>query len=354
MSLLFNLSFAQSQPTGTAIYGFNLLHHLDISDVQVTTPNQIGQYTCHITHESLTTRFGWPGHLKRLFWLNSQLPQIYAKSQAGLFFSPVPEAPLYAKIPFAITIHDLISLRLSNTKSLSYLYFRHYVPLLLTRASCIICNSISTAQDVLASYQVPEKKVYPIPLGYDTRHFKPLDLPTQNYFLYVGRHSPHKNLWRLIKAFSKLRCKEVELWLAGPTDQRYTPNLRNYIQALELCDRVKILDYVSYEKLPTLFNQAIAFIFPSLWEGFGLPVLEAMACGTPVITSNLSALPEVAKETALFVNPYIVDEITSAMQSIYSNTALRSSLKMQGLSRAQKFSWEQTGRITKETLEMYI
>lgn len=353
MSVLFNLSFVQNQPTGTAVYGLNLLRHLNIPNIQVTSPNQIDHYACHITNKTLATSFGLSGHFKRLLWLNSQLPNIYSKSQANLFFSPVPEAPFCSNIPFVVTIHDLIPLRFASTRSPSNLYFRYYVPSLLKKASCIICNSTSTAQDVLQFYRIPEEKIHPILLGYDQRYFKPLDLPTQNYFLYLGRHNPHKNLRSLITAFSRFPDQAVELWLAGPTDRRYTPDLRNHIQALGLCDRVKILNFVPYDELPTLFSQAIAFVFPSLWEGFGLPVLEALACGTPVITSNISALPEVVGDAAIFVNPYCTAEITDAMKLVYDNQPLRSSLKKQGLARAQKFSWEQTGAMTAKILERY-
>ncbi|MFM6278275.1 MAG: glycosyltransferase, partial [Dolichospermum sp.] len=134
-----------------------------------------------------------------------------------------------------------------------------------------------------------------IPLGYDPCHFQFLNLPTKNYFLYIGRQDPYKNLQRLITAFSALPNRNnYELWLVGPSDKRYTPLLEKQVKELEINHLVKFLNYVPYNELPIIINQAIALVFPTLWEGFGLPVLEAMACGTPVITSNISSLPEVA------------------------------------------------------------
>ncbi|MEO1765316.1 MAG: glycosyltransferase, partial [Cyanobacteria bacterium J06629_18] len=110
----------------------------------------------------------------------------------------------------------------------------------------------------------------------------------------------------------------------------------------------------NYQELPKIINQAIALVFPSLWEGFGFPVLEAMACGTPVITSNISSLPEVAGDAALLVNPYHVHEITDAMKLITTDKQLRSQLSLEGCKRASSFSWEKTGQATAEVLKKYL
>ena len=175
------------------------------------------------------------------------------------------------------------------------------------------------------------------------------------YYLYIGRHDPYKNLHRLIAAFAALpNCKDYQLWLAGSTDVRYTPALRSQAEELGITDRVKFLNYVSYSELPKIINNAIALVFPSLWEGFGFPVLEAMACGTPVITSNLSSLPEVAGDAAILINPYNTSEITDAMQIIATDTELRARLSTQSITRAKQFSWEKTGLATVEVLKKYL
>jgi glycosyltransferase involved in cell wall biosynthesis len=207
-------------------------------------------------------------------------------------------------------------------------------------------------------YQIPASKITPIPLAYDGLHFRPLKETSgdgQRYFLYIGRHDPYKNLHRLIAAFAPLANKgEYELWLAGPIDQRYTPLLQTQVAELAITEQVKFLDYVSDQELPKIINDAIALVFPSLWEGFGFPVLEAMACGTPVITSELSSLPEVAGDAAILINPYNVAEITEAMQMIGDDMKLRSHLSSQGLNRANQFSWEKTGLATAEVLSQYL
>ena len=121
-----------------------------------------------------------------------------------------------------------------------------------------------------------------------------------------------------------------------------------------LVQRVRFLGYVPYDDLPKLFREAIALVFPSLWEGFGFPVLEAMGCGTPVITSNLSSLPEVAKDAAILIDPYKVEEITDAMMTIANDAGLRSHLSELCLVRASQFSWKKTGQATVEVLKEFM
>ena len=217
----------------------------------------------------------------------------------------------------------------------------------------------STANDIIDYYQIPAHKITPTLLAFDNQNFREIktEEPEQNhpYFLYIGRPDPHKNLARLVAAFAQIsQAQTYELWLIGSPDPRYTPSLKHQAQELGIGDRVKFLDYVAYDKLPVIINQAVSLVFPSLWEGFGLPVLEAMACGTPVITSDISALPEVAGDAALLVNPYNTKEITAAMESLIGNNQLRQKLKDLGLKRAHNFSWEKTGKQTAEILQKFL
>jgi glycosyltransferase involved in cell wall biosynthesis len=291
-----------------------------------------------------------------LLWTQWQLPRIYRALKAQLLFSPVPEAPLFADNRTVVMVHDLIPLRFPS-RGFSPLvpYFRYYIPHVVQQAEHAICNSEATARDVVDSFGVASDKITAIPLAADTERFRPLDLPTLDYFLYIGRPDPYKNLHRLIRAFAKIRGScDCQLWLAGPMDPRYTPLLQTLAAELGVSHRVKFLDYVPDEQLPILLNQAIALVFPSLWEGFGLPVLEAMACGTPVITSNVSSLPEVAGEAAILVNPYSTDELAEAMQTLAEDGPLRSRLRQAGLQQANQFSWAKTGAATVEVLKRWL
>lgn len=359
--LIINLSIIGSQPTGIGSYTNNLFPYLKYLSPTLLTAEQYSDFNCYTIPNHLSSSEGTKGHLQRLVWTQFQLPYIYKKFQSQLLFSPVPEAPLYNNCRFVVTSFDMIPLRFPKRFSPLLIYHKYYTPKVFTQAQHIICISESTAKDITKFYQIPSNKITPILLGYDSSHFRPvIDKPSKHqsqhpYFLYIGRHDPYKNISRVIFAFASLRAShEYQLWLLGPSDHRFTPELKKQVKELDIADQVKFLDYVSYDDLPKIISGAIALVFPSLWEGFGLPVLEAMACGTPVITSNLSSLPEVAGDAAILIDPYSVAEITDAMQMIANDSGLRSHLSQLGLHRATQFSWEKTGRETVEVLKRFM
>ncbi len=354
-SLLINLSFLIPEPTGLATYATNLFPHLQALNPTLLVGQPIASYTCYPVPPNLTAAQGRRGHMARLMWTQLQLPKIYRQLSSRLLFSPIPEAPVMSECRYVVTVHDLIPLRFPRWLSPLTPYHRYYLPRVLAAAEHIICDSVATAQDVTDFLQIPASKVTPVLLAHDASHFRFLDLPGSNYFLYIGRHDPYKNLYRVIEAFAALPNRsDFELWVAGTADRRYTPQLVAQAEELGVGSLVKFPGYVPYEKLPVLLNQAIALVFPSLWEGFGLPVLEAMACGTPVIASNRSSLPEVAGDAAILVDPYSVGKITEAMQAVASSAGLRSRLRELGLARASRFSWAKTGQKTAEILQRYL
>lgn len=343
------------RPTGISTYALNLLPQLrNLNPILLSTTSH-NHYQHLKIPVGMTPEQGWRGHLKRLLWLQTQLPTIYRRTKSTLLFSPLPEMPLFQSCRTVVTVHDLIPLRLSPGVSPLLPYFHYYIPAVLRQAEHILCDSEATAQDVIRFCQIPARKMTVVPLAHDDQHFYPLGLPRKNYFLHVGRHAPHKNLKRLISAFrSVAQTSDVELWIAGPDDPRYTPQYRQQIQALGLSDRIRFIGYVSYGQLPTLINQAIAVVMPSLWEGFGLPALEAMACGTPVIASNIGSLPEVTGEAALTVAPYSEQEIAAAMQAVCEDTRLWQQLHKAGMEQSRHFSWEKTGQATAKVLEKLL
>jgi glycosyltransferase involved in cell wall biosynthesis len=175
---------------------------------------------------------------------------------------------------------------------------------------------------------------------------------SQPYILYVGSIEPRKNLLRLLQAYARLR-KDLPGWklvLVGARNAWKSTPISEEMRKLNLAPWVQLTGYIPEEDLPALYNGAGLFAFPSLYEGFGLPVLEAMACGTPVITSNVSSLPEVAGDAALLVDPYNVEEIAAAMVNVLSDQELSEDLHRRGLERSKEFSWERTAQ---QTLEVY-
>jgi glycosyltransferase involved in cell wall biosynthesis len=360
--LIVNLSNLLLKSTGISNYTRNLFPHLKELNPTLLSSEIYPEFSCYKIPNNLTPNQGTRGHFDRLVWTQFQLPKIYQNLKSQLLFSPIPEAPLYTKCRFIVTSFDLIPLRFPNRFSPLGIYHKYYTPEVFKQAEHIICISESTARDVTKFYGISSNKTTSILLAYDSQHFRPFmeeeskyKSQAYPYFLYLGRHDPYKNIERVILAFANLPLNcEYQLWLAGPSDDRYTPALKKQVQELGLTNQVKFLDYVSYADLPKIISGAIALVFPSLWEGFGLPVLEAMACGTPVITSNLSSLPEVAGDAAILIDPYKVAEITDAMQAIANQSGLRSHLSQLGLARASQFSWEKTGKETVDVLKRFL
>ncbi|MBW4475866.1 MAG: glycosyltransferase family 4 protein [Tolypothrix brevis GSE-NOS-MK-07-07A] len=356
-NILVNLSIVFSKPTGISNYATNLFPYLKALNPTLLTAQNYPEFNCYPVPDNLTPSQGTKGHLNRLIWTQFELPQIYKKLKSQLLFSPLPEAPLFSNSRFVVMVHDFIPLRFPKRFSPLLPYHRYYIPQVVAQAQHVICNSDATANDIIKFCQIPASKITPIPLAHNGNHFRPLfgGWGDNRYYLYIGRHDPYKNLHRLIAAFAAIpNCKDYELWLAGSTDARYTPALRSQAEELNISDRIKFLDYVSYSELPKIINNAIALVFPSLWEGFGFPVLEAMACGTPVITSNLSSLPEVAGDAAILINPYNTREITEGMHIIATDKELSEQLSAQSITRANQFSWEKTGLATVEVLKRYM
>ncbi|MBW4655246.1 MAG: glycosyltransferase family 4 protein [Kaiparowitsia implicata GSE-PSE-MK54-09C] len=363
--VLMNLSMVGQRQTGIAIYASQIALHLTSDSLALLSPShwrdrvstdpRLRERQWAVVPSNLSPDDGKVGHLRRLLWTQRSVPRLMAQWHGRLFFSPVPEAPLGVGCRSVVMVHDLIPLRFPQWRSPLTLYFRAYVPQVLRQAAHILCNSEATAREVSDRFAIPTHRITPIHLAYDAQHFQPQRGSTQNYFVYLGRHDPHKNLERLVRAFAALpQAQELELWLVGPTDARYTPLLLTLAQELGVGGQVRCLDYVPYAELPQILGGAIALVFPSLWEGFGLPVLEAMACGTPVITSTAAALPEVAGDAALLVSPTDIRALMDAMQHVALDSSVRSHLRSAGLARASQFSWATTGKRTSEVLQQCL
>lgn len=355
-SLLINLSYLMERPTGISTYALGLLPQLRCLDPLVLSPRDLPGFRRQAISDQLSPEWGMRGHMRRLLWTQFHCPRIYLHQGGDLLFSPLPEAPLFSHCRSVVTLHDLIPAHFPEWRQKNRYYYRWYVPRVLHHAEHILCDSQATADDAIRFHRIPAQKLSVIPLACDTDRFQWLDLPRQNYFLYVGRDAPNKNLWRMIRALGQMQTRGsgVELWLAGGLKPDTLRDLNRWIDELDLGSQVKVVGYVDPEQLPVMINQAIAVLMPSLWEGFGLPVLEAMACGTPVITSEISSLPEVAGEAALLVDPYSVEAIAAAMDRVITDADLWRQLHELGLARVKQFSWSRTGEMTREILARFL
>ena len=305
-----------------------------------------------------------PNRPARLLWEQCLLPLQLRRRGVDLLHSPHHTTPLVAPgCRQVVTFHDLTFFLLPARYPPSRrLYFQAVSRASARRADALIVPSETVKRDVVRILAVPQSRittVYEAPAPI----FRPIEdgamlarvrqkyrLP-HRFILSVGSLEPGKNRTRLIQAFHKLRRRGLEhrLVIVGGRAWKYEGDLE-LVERLGLSGEVLFTGYVPAEELAALYNCAELFVFPSLYEGFGLPVLEAMACGVPVVTSNVSALPEVAGDAALLAQPHDIEELADAMERPLRQSRLRASLRARGLKRAAQFSWERAAR---ETVAVY-
>ncbi|GIK75402.1 MAG: glycosyl transferase family 1 [Chloroflexota bacterium] len=301
-----------------------------------------------------------PFTLQQQWRIPSLLRRQVRTETASLYHSPYYLMPYRPGLPAVLTFYDLIPLRFpSYVSRRARLLFRFAVQMALRTARHVIAISEASRRDLLTKFSISPEQVTAIPLAPDLR-FRPqtkadierlracYSLP-ESFLLYVGSNKPHKNLVHLVDACATLPASAPPLLIAGPWDPRY-PEAIQRVQALGLEERVRFLGVVDDADLPMLYSAALAFVFPSHYEGFGLPVLEAMACGAPVACSNVSSLPEVVGEAALLFDPTDRQALVDAMGRLIEDAALRQTLRERGLSRASSFSWQ---RNAFDTLSIY-
>ncbi|MCH7837091.1 MAG: glycosyltransferase family 4 protein [Chloroflexi bacterium] len=298
----------------------------------------------------------------RLAWEQARLPSLLRRHEIDLLHSPHHHTPLATRRPRVVTFHDVTFLVLPER----YTTARRLYMATVTRAAARVADTIITPsqtirRDVIDRLGVPDERVVTIPDAAGPQYVPIEDesvldrlrqqyqLPNR-YILSIGSLEPGKNRGRLIQAYAGLEDAGVDcpLVVAGLPAWRYEGD---YEQARRLGQgQVRFLGYVPDGDLPALYSAATLLAFPSLYEGFGLPVLEAMSCGTPVVTANVAATAEIAGDAALLVDPRNVGALAEAMGRLLSDDALRADLRARGLERAKQFSWQRTAR---ETLSVY-
>jgi glycosyltransferase involved in cell wall biosynthesis len=352
---------------GNESYATNLIESLAEID-------QSNQYTLYVTTREARERFKnrWANFTVRATLPHSPLIRIPLILSAELRRKPVDvlhvqfTSPPFVPCPVVVSIHDLSFEHLPQTfKRRSRAQLRMTVRRSARRAAQVLALSEYGRSDIVNTYDIDPEVVTAIPLA-APGHFGPVVDKSElqrvrktygiadDYILSVGSIQPRKNLSRLIAAYSRLRrarpeSKLPKLVLVGKFAWLYAETLRT-IKELELSKSVILTGYVPQKDLPALYSGALCFVYPSYFEGFGLPPLEAMKCGAPVVVGDKTSLPEIVGDAGILVDPFDVDEIAAAIEKVVSDANLRAQLRLKGLERSKLFDWQETAR---RTLKVY-
>lgn len=370
------------QRLGSSQVAFELLRHFEKIDRE-------NEYTIFLPEAPMIDlpkeREGWKYKIlkpKRL-WTKIALPlALYtARQKADVFFSPTHYIPRFSPIKTIATIFDLSFLHFPESFLKKDLWqLTNWTKFSAENTDHIITISNSSKEDIISSYGIDKNKISVAYAGYDSEKFKVLASRSgqsaklkvekmnkvllrikrkyktgDDYIIYIGTLQPRKNLIRLIEAFARIEG-DLKLVIVGKTtgEGKQGWKFQEILETpkkLGVEERVKFLGFVPTEDLPYLLSGSLTFTLPSLWEGFGIPVLEAMACGIPVIVSNVSSLPEVVGDAGLLVDPYSIDQIEQAIRTIVSDKKLGEKYSKAGIEQAKKFSWEKMTRTVIKVFE---
>jgi glycosyltransferase involved in cell wall biosynthesis len=347
-------------PSGVGYHCLNIIEQLHQNQVDV-----ILFTATTISHKStllnqLKKVQGKAKHvISRKFWRLITLPRLIKQKKIDVFWGPAHYLPpfLPKKIVKAVTIHDLVWLKAPNTmKKSNLLFHKMKIPQVFRRANLIITSSLSTENDLKSAYPKTTKKVvtcYCGPKGGPLNQCHNNQVQDRLIILCTGTIEPRKNHARLLMAYSQLpdRLKQSHPLVIAGGNGWGNINLKQLIEQLGIKSHVRLTGYVTNEQLTQLYQQAYCLVMPSLYEGFGLPILEAQGFGVPVITSTNSSMPEVAGNGALLVDPLSITSIRKQLQTLLEDPRLREQLSSKALKNVRRFSWQKAGLETQEAFQ---
>jgi len=346
---------------GSGQYGFELLKNLQIiskKDIFFVYLKEKPLPDLPIESKNWQYRVFGP----KKFWTQFALPLnlYFQRPRPDVFFTPTHYAPRFCPVPLVMTIFDLSYIHFPQLFRKPDLYqLRNWTAYSVKKTQAILTISQASKNDIVKYYKVDPDKVFVTYPGYDKRLFKPItdqQVISQikkkygisgEYIFFLGTIQPRKNLIRLIDAVEQL--EDITLVIAGKKGWLYNDFFEK-LKDPKVKDKVILTDYIPDEELPTLFSGARAFVLPSLWEGFGIPVIEAMACSCPVVVSDVSSIPEVVANAGVLVNPNSTENIRKGIERVIKDENFAKNLSQQGLKQAQKFCWEKCAHQTLQIL----
>tara|TARA_B100000700_G_C15009899_1_gene840375 strand:+ start:51 stop:2060 length:2010 start_codon:yes stop_codon:yes gene_type:complete len=341
-------------PTGLSRYSYELISRLMKNTFNKTIAYSTSEILNNEFPNSTTSSvppFRYPANFRsnsiRLSWEQIGLRYACYRDKLDLIYSPIAEGVLFPKTPQIITVHDLLPFHYPSLLPRWVPYYEYFLPSLIKGCSSIVCVSEFTRNEVLERYpKINKEKIEVIHGGVNLERFKPCNsgivkekYNLKDYILCVGEIRPYKNLTAVFRAINLWKDGPI-LAISGKIFGEHKKKLEELANSLNIENRIRWLGYVPDELLPNLYSEAIAFIFPSLYEGFGLPILESMACGCPTISSNRASLPEIGGDAAHFFDPVDLGDISESIKLVCENSNYRKKLATYGPKYAQKFSWD--------------
>ncbi len=333
---------------GVGQYAFELLSHLK-------TPAKV--YLSSAPRPDMPRHFDYQVFGPKKLWTLLALQKRLLGEKLDVFFTPTHYAPLYLPCPSVISIMDMSFERFPGYFKKKDLYqLKYWTKLSAKNAAHILTISEFSKSEIHKIYGIPLNKITVTPLGYDTKRFRPISTKTENYLLYLGTLQPRKNLVRLVEAFAALSDKSVKLMVVGMINEGrggwLHEDIFTKVKGLGLDKRVVFTGYVPDDQVPQLMAKAKAYVLPSLYEGFGIPPIEAMATGVPVVVSRVASLPEVCGQAAIYIeDPYDISSIQRALQEALLQTPTQRAKRIElGLSWVKRYNWKDTAKKTLEVL----
>lgn len=356
--IIINASILNNKPSGLGIYTMNVLKHLtkyiDVDKSFVcTSSNKLDNiYNCIKLNEKISPGYGKFAGLYRFIWTQTKFVYKY-HNKKEIVYCPTQYASLLSKNRQIITIHDIIPIKFPKQNKMQYLYYRYFLPILLNKCEDIITISNNTKEDLVKFYKIKEEKIHVIYNGYDESLFNN-DECDKNYFrdkfnlnkyiLIVGASFPHKNIDNYIKSYSLIKDKVEEKLVIVGGRKEYKEYLKKICKVNNVENDVIFMPYLNDYEISLLYKNATLMIYPTLYEGFGLPAIESMACGIPVLMSNTSSLPEIGENAAEYFDPYSIQDMAEKTVLLIKNEKLRNELSKKGLENVKRFSWDETAK----------
>ncbi|MDM0932110.1 glycosyltransferase family 1 protein [Clostridium perfringens] len=364
--LVFNATILNNNPTGLGVYCKNVLSRMDknLYDYVVYTDEFNGKKVDN--KKSITLNIKSKNKLKSIFLRSYKFKKFIASQKEIVNYSPTQHGVTKKNIKQIVTVHDLMPLYFPKGRVQQYIYYKYLLKKIMKNSEIVITCSNNTKNDIIREYNISPNRIKVIYDGFD-RPKIPIDKKSskeyiknkygiENYIFMMGIHYNYKNLHSVIEAYSEIRDKlTIPLVIAGGDKGKYAIELKKLVEEKGLEDKIKFLGYIPDEDKDLLYQAAYMFIYPSKYEGFGLPVLEAMANNTIVACSNTSSLPEVVGDAALKFNPDNIIEIKEIMLKIISLSSdeYQAWIK-KGLNQIEKFSWEKCTREIEDVIKSVV